>query len=226
MAEELLILGNPRRKRRKNTRNAKGQFVKRRRRRNPIAAVAANPRRKRRRNPVGALAVAANPRRRRRHARRVHARRRRRSNPRLLAGFSPRSILNAVIPAAVGGAGAVALDVALSYVPMPAFLQSGPGKMVGRVGGAIALGMLARFVVGRETANKITLGALTVAAYGTIRDFAVQAGVPGLSAYDYSDTSMGYTSPAPMLNAYMPGAAPPSLDTVNAKMGAYMSDGI
>lgn len=244
MSEELLLI-NPRRRR-----NARGQFTKRtarrrrrrntisvnrrRRRRNPIAAVAANPRRRRyrRRNPV----ALANPRRRRRRAtgyvvgsRRI---RRRKLNPRML---SPRGILNALIPAGMGAAGAVALDLAMNYVPLPAQFQTPLWKNVARIVGAFGLGYVAAFALGREKARQVTLGALTVASYTVIRDLVSQnfpqLGLSGAESYDMSDLRMGYLSPAPMLTsaaqqsgmgAYMRGSMP----TPAPGVGAYMRDSL
>lgn len=243
MSEELLLI-NPRRRR-----NARGQFTKgvarrrrrrntisvnrRRRRRNPIAAVAANPRRRRyrRRNPV----ALANPRRRRRRAtgyvvgsRRI---RRRKLNPRVL---SPRGILNALIPAGMGAAGAVALDLAMNYVPLPAQFQTPLWKNVARIVGAFGLGYVATFALGREKARQVTLGALTVASYTVIRDLVSQnfpqLGLSGAESYDMSDLRMGYLSPAPMLTsarqngmgAYMSS----SMSTPAPAFGAYMRDSL
>lgn len=219
---EVLVV-NPRMKR-----NSKGRFVKRvrARRRNPIAALAANPRRRRRRrNPVAALAV--NPRRKRRgkwFAVKAHQRnpthRRRRRNPVSLSAFRPTSIMGQLIPAAIGGAGALALDIALSKIPQPEFLNNPVGKLGVRVVGAIGLGMLANLLkagIGRQ----ITAGALTVVAYNTIRD-VVQRVAPSITVAGYMDDStMGYIDPAPQLQgtgmgAYMRGA------TVAQPMGAYM----
>lgn len=213
---EVLIV-NPRR-------NSKGRFVKRvrARRRNPVAA--ANPRRRhRRRNPVAAVAtLAANPRRRRRRnpiaALAANPRRRRRRNPVSLAAFKPTSILGQLVPAAIGGAGALALDIALSKIPQPEFLNNPAGRFGFRTLGAIALGMVAGFIkpsIGRQ----VTAGALTVVAYQTIRD-VVQKVAPQITINGYMDDNMGYVDPAPRLEgqgmgAYMgPRAAP---------MGAYMN---
>lgn len=239
MAEELLLI-NPRRRRR---RAANGRFVKasskrrrrrnpiaanprrRRRRRNPIAAIAANPRRRRRRrNPI----AIANPRRRRRRASAIRVRRRR-SNPRML---SPRGIMNALIPAGMGAVGAVALDVAMTWVPLPAQFQTPLWRNVARIVGAIGLGYAASFVIGREKAKQVTLGALTVASYTVVRDLVTQnfpqIGLSGAETYDMSDLRMGYISPSPMLTnargvgAYMRGSMPSPAPGV----GAYMRDSL
>lgn len=242
MAEELLLI-NPRRRR---ARNAKGRFVKnsrkrrrspvaakrRRRRHNPIAAVAVNPRRRRRRNPVAIM----NPRRRRHAARHravgytVGSRRirRRKMNPRL--SFSPRGIMNALIPAGMGAAGAVALDVAMNFVPLPAQFQTPLYKNIARIAGAFALGYVSSFVLGREKAKQVTLGALTVASYNVVRDVVTtnfpQLGLHGAETYDLSDLRMGYISPAarlsPGVGAYMRSSMP----TPAPGVGAYMRDSL
>lgn len=265
--EQLLVLNPRRRRRRANPRGAGGRFIsRRRRRRNPIAALAANPRRRRRRrNPIAALA--ANPRRRRRrhhNPMRMHHRRRRRHNPRFSVSvarrrrrhnprFLPMGLKEALVPAAIGGAGALTLDIALGYIPMPAALNNTFGRLAVKVAGAIGLGFAAGFVTSKHNARMFTAGALTVIAYGAIRDGAkavlpatVIAKIPGLQGidtHDLSDLRMGYTNPAPMLqgydgmgaymdrtalggglDAYM-GPGPNTIDTVNQVHG-YMNDGM
>lgn len=230
---EVLVL-NPRARR-----DSRGRFLKRRRvnarrrrRRNPIAAVAAanprrsrrrrhvNARRRRRRNPIAAFA--ANPRRRR--YRHVNARRsrRRRHNPRLL---SVSGLTSTLMPAVAGGAGALGLDIALGYLPAEwTWAQQPLAKNLIRVVGALALGTVAGMAVNRRIGTMVTTGALTVAAYGAMRDLFAQvapAAVAGISPPpygDYSDTRIGFVNPAPMLSAYMrSGGAPP-------QVGAYMRD--
>lgn len=235
-----LLFVNPRRRRR---RGAGGRFVsaapkRRRRRRNPIAL--ANPRRRRRRRASvaayaprrrrrrHAVSVIANPRRRRRHhARRVYGRRRR-HNPRAIA-FSPRGAMNALIPAGIGAAGAVALDVVLHYIPLPAQFQSPLWKNVARVIGALGVGYLSSFVLGKERARVVTIGALTVASYTVLRDVVSQQfptlGLSGADSYDMSDLRLGYVNPAPMLQGGMGAYMRDSL-VAPSGVGAYMRDSL
>lgn len=245
---EVLVL-NPRRRR-----NRLGRFVKgarrvnarKRRRRNPIAALAANPRRRRRRhrNPIALaanprrrksrrrnpIALAANPRRRRRRNPRA-SRRRYRRNPSAMGSIksmlSVRGLTNTLMPAAIGGAGALGVDILLTYIPtasLPEFFNTTAGKFALRVIGAIGLGALAGMVVPRRTAGLITAGALTVTAYGAIKDVVAQ-NFPQLQGVgpnaDYSDLNLGYISPAPRLGAYMQRSIPRSNG-----VGAYMRDGL
>lgn len=202
MPAELLLV-NPRRKRR-----AKAKSSRRVRARNPRAkrrhrAVSVVTRRIRARNP-----------------RRVHAKRRRHRNPRLSAN----GILHALVPAAIGGAGAVALDIGLGYLPasVPDFLKKGIGNTALKVGGALALGLIAGKVMGREKGKAVAAGALTVVAYGFIRNMVKEAAptLPGLSGYVGSDYAL---NPAPMvagMGAYMDQGA----QFQQAQMGAYMQD--
>lgn len=248
---EVLVL-NPRGRHR----NRLGRFVKnfrksRRRKRNPIAALAANPRRKkyRRRNPIAALAV--NPRRkkyrrrpamgytvgsrkiRRRKLNPRASRRRYRRNPSgvgsLKSMLSIRGLTNTLMPAAIGGAGALGVDLALSYLPtdkLPEFFTTTAGKLVLRVVGAIGVGAIAAMFVPRRTAGLITAGALTVTAYGAIKQVAVDnfpqlAGISPPAYGDFSDLRLGYVDPAPRLGAYMQrGVA-----RANG-VGAYMRDSL
>ncbi len=246
---EVLVL-NPRRRRNRLGRFVKGSARKSRRRRNPIAALAANPRRRRRRharvrrrNPIALaanprrrrrrnpIALAANPRRRRRRSRAVRSTRRYRRNP---SGFgsiksmlSVRGLTNTLMPAAIGGAGALGVDLALSYIPgLPEWFNTPTGRIVARVVGAIGVGMLAGMVTNRRTGALVTSGALTVTAYGAIKEFAANnfpqlAGISPPAYGDFSDLRIGYIDPAPRLGAYMQRSAPRS-----GGVGAYMRDSL
>jgi hypothetical protein len=169
MSEILLV--NPRRRRRKTV------AKKRRapsRRRNPVRRRKAVAVRRRRRNPV-----ASNPRRRRRVSRR-------RRNPSFRSGFKMNAIQSQLRTASTGALGAIALDVGLAYLPLPAMLKSGiPGKLA-KGAAAIALGVFANqfLKVSAANANRMTEGALTVQLHGIGREMLTQF-APGvaLSAY-------------------------------------------
>jgi hypothetical protein len=185
MAAEIALI-NPRRRRkhskvrsRRRRHHAKRKHVARRRRRSAIV-----------------VARRINPRRHRVHAKKY---RRRARNPR----FSTGGIMKQILPAAIGGAGAVALDVALGYGAqyLPASLTSGYGKVAVQIAGAFGLGYVASKALGREKGHAVTLGALTVALYSLIKTTVQQAAptLPGLSGYmgAYMPPSLGYTSAAP-----------------------------
>jgi hypothetical protein len=190
-------------KRRKKRASAK--VTKRRVKRR--AARASAPKRRRRR-ATGAKRAAVGyvqgPKRIRR--RKMNPRRRasrRHSNPR----FSVSGITSQLVPAAYGAAGAVALDIALGYIPLPAMLTTGYAKHATRIVGALGIGWLAgKFLRGKSQA--IGSGALTVAVYGLMKDVLVQfaPNVKGLG--DYEEISVnGYDDPA---------------GTINAGVGAYL----
>jgi len=216
MAAQLLLV-NPRRKRRVK----RAKTTSRRKRR--VVAKRSTARRHKRRTAVG-YTVGSGPIRRRKlnPRRRVH-RARRRHNPRMLGGFSMGGIMNQLIPAAVGGAGAVALDVALGYLPAatPDFLKTGMGNKALKIGGAILLGVVAGKVLGRERGKAVAAGALTVVAYGIIKDGVGQVAPTVALSGDGSDWVY---NPAPMLQgvgAYMDNGAN---SFQAAQMGAYMNN--
>ena len=138
--------------------------------------------RKRRKNPV--------VRRRRRTAkpkRRVSRRRRR--NPII----SARSVQGQLKTAATGAVGALALDVALAYIPLPAAISGGIVGKVAKAAGAIGLGIVAnKLGVSAANANRMAEGALTVQLHGIGKELLTQF-APGvaLSAY-VGDDSLGY----------------------------------
>lgn len=172
----------------------------------------------------------------RRHHKRIrHVARRRARNPRL-GGFGLRGMIHQqLIPAGIGAAGALALDVGLSYVPLPVALQTGIPNAAVKIAGAIVLGMIGGKVLGREKGKAIAAGALTVVAYNLLRTTLKQyaPSLPGLAG-DYHDMQVGAYmagdrvgyNPAAMLQgvgAYMD----PNLRSLQtAQMGAYMQDGM
>jgi len=210
----------------KARRNKKGRFVKASsapKRHRKRAAKAAAPKRRRRkggkRTPAtGYVVGSARIRRRKLNPRRRH-RSRRRHNPR----FSVAGITSQLVPAAYGAAGAVALDVALGYIPLPAMFQTGYGKHGARIVGALGIGWLARKFLGSK-GNAVAAGALTVAMYSLVKDVVVQfaPSVKGLGDYEEiaidntADQIGAYMDPAARLGAYLPDGS------VAPGMGAYM----
>jgi len=210
---EQLLLVNPRRRRRRNSRRMPAGLRRywakhrrgrhrvhltnpRRRRRNSRSLFMA--RRRRRRNPRvhGYIRRRAHHRRHNpRYRRRRYAHHRRRlRNPRRAGGFGMRGLMrNAVMPAMIGGTGALVLDVVDGYVApyLPATLQSGYLRLIMKGVGAVAIGMVASRFLGRERGRVVMLGALTVTAYSAIRSAVQGAGIPGLSGYgDYTPFPM------------------------------------
>ena len=201
-------------------RNSKGRFVKsshRKHRRKAKHVRAANPRRKRRSHRR--VVRAAAPRRHRSRARHVKRHRRRHSNPR----FSVSGITNQLMPAAYGAAGAIALDVALGYIPLPAMLQSGYAKSATKIVGALGIGWLARkFLRGKGSA--VAAGALTVAVYGLMKQVIVQFAPSVKGVGDYEEIAIDNT--ADQIGAYMSGSNYLPDGSSVAGMGAYMSGAV
>lgn len=164
---------------------------------------------RRRRNPIGALRRSYSSMTRRHKARRSHTRRRR--NPIGLSMGSGRGLFGPVMPAVIGAAGAVAIDMLYAKISpsLPPSLQRVPGKVgVGDVA-KLALTLLAGKLLNKPTrgfASKAAAGAVLVQAYNIIANL-VPAG------------SLGWYSPYPVvrgsarvgpnrLNAFTAGATP------------------
>ena len=121
-----------------------------------------------------------------------------------MGGLSVRGVMNQLIPAAIGGTGAVGLNVALAYLPIPDTLKTGPLAIATKIGGALLLGWGAGKLIGRHNGQLVTLGALTVVAYDVIRQLVAQAmpTLPGLADYEdmrlsaYQNGNLGYVNPA------------------------------
>lgn len=190
MAEMLLI--NPRRRK---ARRANPVAKRRVRRRNPLAAVA-----RRRRNPMPLVRRARNP--------IGLARRRvmRRRNP-IYGRMGTGMLMAAIREAFVGGAGSVAVDLAMGQINrfLPANLKTVPGQ----IGAGDAVKALITVTLGhllarptRGLSRKMALGALTVQSANIMKTF-----VP-------TTMTMGYMSPARIVNGS---------NTVGPNMGAYTS---
>lgn len=205
--------------------NPKGQLKTKARRKVKSAAANPRPRRKARRNPT------AMAKRRRRRSRRnpvamANPRRRRsRRNPK----FSIRSIQrNAIMPAAIGGVGALALDVAFAALPIPANMKTGAIGAVAKIAGAIVLGKLAGKAMGAKTGEAVTVGAVTIQAYNLVKGFARQA-MPTLPMGEYLSGEFDYNA-NPGIGYMNAGQFVPDMSGAipyyggDAVMGEYLSD--
>lgn len=223
MSEQILLL-NPRRKHKRRSNR------RRRSRRGRMPAGLArywasrrgtNPRRHKRRRHTNRRRR-SNPRRvmrlgrhyrtraRRPNRRRHHARRR--SNPRSFASIKTmgRGVLGEyVIPGAIGGAGALVLDVLWGYAlpRVPKQFQTGYAGLAAKLGVVLLAAYGAnRFLPKLKVqTHRAAVGAATVLAYGAIKGIAqsvLGSKVPGLSGYiDYQS----YALPtAGRLRGYVP----------------------
>lgn len=153
------------------------------------------------------------------HHRRRRGHRRSVNNPLRLGGFSMQQDL---VPALLGGAGAVGVDVGLAYLSpyLPAMLQSGWGRLLAQVGAAVGVGYLAGKATNGRVGKAVMAGGLVVTAYSGLRQaLAPTLGqtVKGLSGLaDFSDyRGVGAYMPQ---GAYMPRALPAGV----GRLGAYM----
>lgn len=210
-----LLLVNPR-KRRKGKRKMTAKQAK-----------YFSPRRKRR-------AAASSPRRRRRaSARRAAApvaRRARRTRRRSVRGFlkntsgslslKPQTFIReTLIPSAIGGAGALGVDVAWGMLPLPASIKSGPMAPLAKAAGAVAVGLIASKVAGKKIGAQVTSGYLTVLAYNLLKGM-VQKAMPQLPMGEVGYVQAGQFLPDQSIAAYLeaPGNAPSS------GVGAYLNE--
>lgn len=115
--------------------------------------------------------------------------------------------------AAIGGAGAVAVDVIQGYIPLPASMQVGymPYVVKGALG--FMLGTFGKKILG-QNAVKMGAGAMTVAAYGALKQMTAGM-LPGGVASGATVQGLGYMSPVPQLGQYITGAG--------SNMGEYVT---
>lgn len=116
-----------------------------------------------------------------------------RRNPRMPAAV--KGFVDQLVPAGIGGAGALAIDIALGNIPqLPVEWKAGWKRTALRTGLAVALGFGLRYVpmIKKATADQITAGALTVIAYDSIKS-AVQQNFPQLTLGAYSGDLSAYS---------------------------------
>jgi len=195
-----------------------------------------NPARRHRAHRAHARRRFMNPRRRHRR----HSFRRRLRNPRSSSGgrLSIKSVVhNALVPAAIGAAGAVALNVAMGYATpyLPSQLQSGYLSAAAQIAGAVGVGMLAGKFLGRDRGRIVMIGGMTVVVYSLLNNLLSginTSGIPGVTGTvsDYTPYPMGaymrgptntpgiqglgYVSPAAVIG--------PTMSPQMSGLGAYM----
>lgn len=188
MPAELMVI-NPIRRKKRRTLSAKQRkyFGPKRRKSRTRRTVA-------RRNPVSVASFGSPVRksRRRRYGRRVASKARsyyrRRAGGRGFGGF----FTSTIIPAAVGGAGALLLDMAWGKLPIPDALKSGPFAPLARIGLAVGVGYGVGMVAGKKYGNEAMAGALIVTAYDLIKNVVV----PSIPVAAVAPASVGYYSAA------------------------------
>jgi hypothetical protein len=185
MPGELLLI-NPRAKRRRSTRRGPRRMSALQRkyfgkRRSRVTRVRRNPRRRRyvarsaprrtRRRSYRVTRARRNPGRTRRYASRAYR------GARGVMGGAMGFAKDKLLPGLIGGAGALAVDLAWPYVTpyAPAVLTTGPLVPVTRVALAIALGYAGRMVGGKKFGDEVMNGAIIVTLYDVIKGYAVAA---------------------------------------------------
>ena len=159
--------------------------------------IAFNKRRARKKNPSSssparrraytASRTASPPRRRRNPVRKVIRHRRR--NPSMKT-IGKGIIGGMVMPAVTATGGALALDLAWGYLPIPIQFKTGSTRLLAKSVGAIVLSKLAGFVVSKRTADQMGVGALTVVMHEAAKDLIVKT-MPTVKL-----DGIGYYSPA------------------------------
>ena len=191
------------------------------------------------------LLVNPKKRRKRRRKRKTVARRRRRSNPHRRVTRRRRrrnpvtmkgALNNLVMPALWGAGGALTLDFALGFVPLPANLKTGITGYAVKGAGAIALGMLLENtkLVSSKNATDMTKGALTVMLHGAVKE-QLTTFFPQLNLGEYmNDPGFGFVNsgyPAEgwddtgiddNMAAYLPNIMDEDMEAAGDELGAYV----
>jgi hypothetical protein len=177
-----------------------------------------NPRRKTRRKTTTKKRTRKNP----ATKRATTATRRVRSNPRRSRRRIKRNptgnIVNELMTAGTGAAGAIGIDLAFAYMPIPEQFKTGVTGTAAKMATAVGAGMILRQtkVVKKAMSDKLVAGSLTVLAYDLVKS-QLQQFAPDLPLGEYM--SMGGGSVLPYAQPNTP------LGYTNAAMGVPMSMG-
>jgi hypothetical protein len=181
MVGYVTVLGNPkkRKKRRRKMSALQRKYFgkrtgstkkrKRRARAETVIVATSNPRRshvkkRHRRHRRRTIKARTNPRRRRF----IRARR----NPRILSGGMGGFFSNSLMPAAVGAAGAIGVDMAIGNLTfIPATWKTGTMLSVTRVGLSLGVGALVGMIAGDEYGEQAAAGGIVVALYALAKNF-------------------------------------------------------
>lgn len=185
MAAELMVINPIRRRHKRRKSTPKRRASSRRRRvtrvrRNPIAL------------PFGFSSGGRKVRRRRRSRGRIRAvarRSYRRISSTGMGGF----VTGKLLPAAIGAGGALALDMAWGYLPIPDTLKSGPLAPLARIAGAVGIGMAVRAIAGKRMGEEAMNGAITVTLYDLAKGYMTVAAPSATGMYV---GGLGYSSAA------------------------------
>lgn len=192
MPGELMLL-NPRRKSKSRKRRTPAQLAATRK------LVALNRRRggggkkrrapARRRNPVAAM---------------PYRRKRRRSK-----GFGGlKGITRVIIPAAIGGAGALAIDIGYNLLPIPPRFKTGMYAPAFKIAGALGIGWLASMFTTKQLAEQIMIGSITVTVASLFKGFA-QRTFPQVALGEIDEETLAFVNaaqfqPDPLIGGYVP----------------------
>lgn len=196
MATLFTINPSKRRKRRGGKRRTAKQRAATRRMINARYGINPKKRRARRRGRKASAVVSVKRRRvRRSSARRVHRSSRRRSSGRM--AFNTRGAMNLLKAGAIGGAGAILVDVGMGQAQrfLPAMLATPTdamgniqyGYFAAKAGLALLIGTYGGKIMPSAVAEKMGEGAMTVLAYQFMRPMVPSA------------LTMGYFNPAPTM---------------------------
>lgn len=228
-----IIMTNPLKKPGKKSTKRKNPMAKRRRKLSPaqLRAGFGGKRRKTRRNPLPAVRRrrSSAPRRRRAAAAPVARRRRVRRNP--LPMFRRRSgkrsgitgsFMSAAVPALVGAGGALLLDFAYPYLPIPATMQTNPiAGLAIRAAGAVGIGLTVGMVAGKRYGREAMIGALLVTAYDGIKGWMATSAAASTPAGVTNDNSSTAANAAAYVGYYS-AARNVGGDPRRHRMGAYV----
>lgn len=132
------------------------------------------------------------------------------------------TMVDSLVPAFQGAAGAVLTDIAYRMVPLPGPLAilKGPLAPITQMLTAMLVGGVAGAVGGRRLGAQMTAGALTVIAYGLLQQHVVPRIFPQAAVGDYDQPYLGYYS------AGLPVAGSGMALPESTEMNEYISGGV
>lgn len=143
--------------------------------------------------------------------------RRYRRNPAHRAGrFTVQGFMqHTLMPSVMGAAGALGINMAIGFLPLPPMMKTGPMRTLTTIVGAAAIGAVASNFVKRETAQQAVAGAITISLYNLLVGY-MPANIQAMTVGENDATIHEYPSIGYAGAGY----------TVDGNTGAYVDSGV
>lgn len=160
---------------------------------------------------------------RRAHKNPIFSRRRRSGGGGVGKMLSVKGMTSMLMPAAIGAAGALGVDLVWGFIPLPAQLKTGAFAPLAKIAGAVGVGAVTGMIMkNKALGQKVAAASVLVTVYGIAKSL-LQRTMPNVQLGDADYPALEYVQAGPFLpagqdmSAYVSGA--------DDSFGTYVSGG-